>query len=457
MVEQRPAYHFLPPPSWMNDPNGPIQWDGVYHLFYQHNPDRPWWGNMRWGHARSADLVHWERLPIALAPGPADYDREGIWSGCCVDDDGTPSILYTGHPSQAQCLARGSDDLAAWTKHPGNPVIPGPPEGMKVTGFRDPFAWREDDGWYLVVGSGIEGVGGAALLYRSPDLVNWEYLGPLCTGDKEKTGVMWECPSFFPLGGKHVLAVSPYGKVVCFIGDYAGHRFTPQHRCLMDLGDPYYAPNCFLDDRGRRIMWGWIKECLTEEQHGAQGWAGVMTLPRVLDLGDDGRLRVSPAEEVEALRGEHVRLENVTMKPGAANLLDAVSGDCLELLARVEPGDTTALGLRVRCSPDGEEQTLITWDADIHVLAAERQQSSAAPDADLSVHAGEFDPPAGEPLELRVFVDRSVIEVFANGRAALTTRVYPTRDDSLGVGLFACGGEGRLISLDAWHMKSIWD
>jgi beta-fructofuranosidase len=182
-----------------------------------------------------------------------------------------------------------------------------------------------------------------------------------------------------------------------------------------------------------------------------------MSLPRVLDLDEDGRLRVCPAEEVEALRGPHIRLEDVPMTPGGENLLQGVSGDRLEVIARIDPGDTTAVGLRVRCSPGGEEQTLITWDADLRVLATERQQSSAASDADLSVHAGEFDLPAGEPLQLRVFVDHSVIEVFANGRAALTTRVYPTREDSLGVGLFACGGQARLVSLDAWQIESIWD
>jgi beta-fructofuranosidase len=166
---------------------------------------------------------------------------------------------------------------------------------------------------------------------------------------------------------------------------------------------------------------------------------------------------VRPAEELEALRRQHVRLEDVPMPAGPDSLLDGVTGDCLELAAEIDPADATAVGVRLRCSPDGEEQTLITWDPDIGMLAAERQQSTAASGADLNVHAGAFDLPAGEHLELRVFVDRSVIEVFANGRAALTTRAYPARDDSIRVGLFACGGEARLVSLDAWQMEAVGD
>ncbi|MBN2309561.1 MAG: glycoside hydrolase family 32 protein, partial [Candidatus Hydrogenedentes bacterium] len=177
----------------MNDPNGLIQWKGQYHLFYQHNPGEAVWGNMHWGHAVSADLIHWRHLPIALAPEPDGPDAFGVFSGCAVDNDGIPTLVYTGvAPPETQCIATGSDDLVTWTKYEGNPVIAGPPDEFEVTGFRDPKVWRDGDTWDMVVGSGIEGKGGAVLLYRSPDLINWTYLRPLHIGDADKTGPMWE-------------------------------------------------------------------------------------------------------------------------------------------------------------------------------------------------------------------------------------------------------------------------
>ena len=125
----RPVTHFLPPANWMNDPNGLIRWAGRYHLFYQHNPNAPVWGHIHWGHAVSDDLMHWRDLPLALAPTPGSYDADGCWSGCTVDDGGTPTLVYTARRGRREsiCLARGGPDLVDWTKTPDNPVIPGPP------------------------------------------------------------------------------------------------------------------------------------------------------------------------------------------------------------------------------------------------------------------------------------------------------------------------------------------
>ena len=216
----RPRYHFLPPANWMNDPNGLIQWKGAYHLFYQHNPNGPLWGTMHWGHAVSSDLVHWTHLPIALAPTPNSVDEDGCWSGCAVDDGGVPTLIYTGVVAaapkgwkQTVCVARGDGDLVAWRKDARNPVIAGPPPELPTVGFRDPYVWRDGDGWSMVIGSGIEGVGGALLLYRSPDLVRWDYVGVLYARDETLTdplwtGRMWACPALFPLGDRHVLSVS---------------------------------------------------------------------------------------------------------------------------------------------------------------------------------------------------------------------------------------------------------
>ncbi len=262
----RPQYHFQPPSNWMNDPNGLIQWKGNYHLFYQYNPCAAVWGSIHWGHAISDDLVHWRDLPVALAPTPGTADEDGIFSGCAFEADGVPTVLYTGvrEPDdgpriERPCLATSTDDdLVTWRKHAGNPVIVSPPAGLDVLGFRDHSVWKEGDCWYQAIGSGIRDVGGAVLVYRSRDLRDWEYVGPLCVGDPKQTGAMWECPDFFQLGERHVLLVSPIplGKTIYFAGDYREHRFTPLRRGLVDEGGCFYAPQSFTDAQGRRIMFG---------------------------------------------------------------------------------------------------------------------------------------------------------------------------------------------------------
>ena len=454
----RPRYHFLPPAHWMNDPNGPLQYKGEYHMFYQHNPDGAYHANMHWGHAVSRDLVHWRHLPIALAPTPGGPDKDGIWSGCAVVHEGVPTIMYTGVRPQVQCLAMSHDDMLTWQKYPGNPVIAAPPEGLTVTGFRDPFAWREGDEWRVVIGSGIEGVGGAALLYRSCDLIHWEYLGPLCIGKLEESGKMWECPNFFPLGDKHLLAVSPYGRVIYFLGGYDGRTFTPQTRGLLDFGESFYAPNCLLDERGRRIMWGWLKEGRSKEAQIASGWSGVHSLPRELFLHPDGALGMRPVAELGMLRRAHRRWADLAITPEGSHFLGDWQGDTLEIIAAFAPGDAAEFGLVVRRAPDGSEQTIIAYNVAGRRLSINGERSSLDETVMRKVVGGEIDRTGFgnlsglEALTLHVYLDRSVIEVFANERSAIAYRVYPTRQDSLGVDCFAVGGRARLAACDVWEI-----
>lgn len=449
---QRPHYHFLPPGEWLNDPNGPIWWQRQYHLFYQYGP-RDHWDLKYWGHASSADLVRWKHLPIALAPTPGGPDAGGVWSGCAVDDHGTPALLYTGVQPETQCLAYGSPDLLTWEKYPGNPVIAAPPAELTVTGFRDPCVWREADGWYMLIGSGIKGVGGTALLYRSPDLRAWEFLHPLCVGDNAETGEMWECPDFFPLGDKHVLLFSPYGAPRYLVGVYADHRFIPESSGTLDFGGYCYAPKTFRDDAGRRILWGWSWEGRSDAAQHAAGWAGVMTLPRVLTLAPDGTLRYDVAREVLSLRGAH--------RGGGRFAVDGmhpldVQSDSLEIGVTFLPGSAARAGLAVRRSPDGAEETRIVYDARTGEVSIEREHASLEADTHRATEHGPLKLAAGEALTLHVFVDRSIIEVFVNDRLCLTTRVYPTRADSRGVALLADGGEALVEQWDTWEMQGSW-
>lgn len=480
MERHRPQYHFLPSANWLNDPNGLIQWQGTYHLFYQHNPGAAVWGNMHWGHASSPDLVHWQHLPIALAPDPNGPDHDGVWSGCAVRWNGLPTFLYTGRDGEREnvCLATSRDDLLTLEKYAGNPVIPGPPAELDQVGFRDPYLWQENGTWWMVVGSGLRDVGGVILLYSSPDLLSWRYQGILLAGDSTQhepvwTGEMWECPNFFPLGqangSKHMLMISPMDLhpsrslyTIYFLGTFENGEFIPEHLAKMDGGDIYfYAPQAFQDEQGRRIAIGWSREARTIAASVAAGWAGVMTLPRLLDLGPDGHLTQRPVPELESLRGATHIWENVQVAPGVGQQgllsLDGLSGDILELElvcdlqpARADlPGE---FGLFVRRSPDGEELTEIRVDTLKGRLVVDTLRACLGSDDIPGQYEIPLDLTGLKSLTLRVFLDRSIIEVFANDTAVITARVYPAREDSTGIALFARRQPLAVTHLQMWEM-----
>jgi beta-fructofuranosidase len=451
---QRPKYHFLPAAHWMNDPNGPIYWKGKYHMFYQHNPHGAFWGTMHWGHAVSTDMIHWKHLPVALAPTPGAPDKDGVFSGCTVDNNGVPTIVYTGTKPEVQCVATSKDDLQTWKKHSGNPVIAGPPEGLQVTGFRDPCVWRENDTWFMALGSGFAGVGGAILLYSSPDLLQWTYLHPLCSGKMDGksngkgpvgTGEMWECPSFFPLGEKYVLFVSTQGGTPYFIGSYKDLRFEPEVEGRLDFG-AYYAPITQLDAQGRRIVWGWIPERRSVQAQRAAGWSGVLSLPRVLSIRTDGKLGIDPAVQTRALRQGRQNFLNIAIPDGKPARVPAVSGDCLEIHAEIDPGDADEYGIQLCCSPDLVENTPIVHNRSLNRLSGAQPRASENGNLMLA---------QGETLRLTIFVDCSVIEVFANGRACLTERVYTSKPGNTGVSLYSKGGSAKVRSMQVYEMKPI--
>lgn len=456
----RPTWHFLPRANWMNDPNGLIQWKGTYHLFYQYNPNGAFWGTMHWGHAISADLVHWRHLPIALAPDPDGPDADGCYSGCAVNVDGVPTLMYTGvrGATELPCIATShDDDLASWEKYPGNPVITAPPE-LDTTIFRDHSVWREADLWYQVIGSGIEGIGGTALLYRSSDFLTWELVGSLVPLDRVGQGIGagatgWECPDFFALDGHHVLIAAMWDgepiSVGYFVGDYAQHRFTPRHEGIVDPGVAFYAPQSFADDSGRRIMFGWVKESRSAGAQLEAGWSGVMTLPRVLSVLADGSLGSAPAPEVVTLRGRHFRLSGEEIVEGGFLRLEDIPGNSLELLVQIQPDVSETVRFDVLCSEDGRESTTVTFDAGSGILALDTRQSSQADDVETGMYSLRRETIGAGPVHLRIFIDHSIIELFLNDAQCITARAYPQSVDATRVRI---GGSHAVASVDAWEI-----
>ena len=488
----RPGYHYLPPDGQLQDIDGSLYWRGAYHMLYLRHPDFFRGGQpAHWAHASSKDLVHWVDHPYAIKPEPDTYDEYGIWSGGAVDAGGVATVVYTGKPydgtyenapqlrPEVQCVATSTDDnLETWTKHPANPVIPYPPEGLDITAFRDPHLWREDDGWRMLVGSGIRGSGGTALLYRSKDFVEWEYVGQLLTDPTGDTGWAWEVPDFFPLGDKWVLTLMPIMREgeagsIYYIGEYDGRKFTPDRSGLLDSGWTYRAPESFWAPDGRRLVYAWLFEERSMEARARAGWSGATSVPRALALGDDGRLRVTPVRELHTLRRDHDHAEPLSLKPAGDAWYSELRGPQVEIAAEFERGTAGAVELRFLCAPDGSEVTTVRYDWTARELTLDTTRSSLnAVDgvgrvkqvAGVGRHGGlaaaltepRFILTEGENLTLRVFVDRSIVEVFANERCCLTSRVYPTRQDSARVGVTAEGGQAGLISADVWTMASIW-
>ncbi len=297
----RPIFHFTAPQNWLNDPNGLVQWKGKYHLFYQHHPMSNEWGLIHWGHAIINDLVHWDDMPIPLTPTPDSYDEGGIWSGCLVDDNGVATILYTGvrgglYEYQTVCIATSEDDdLATWQKYKDNPLHIEKPDDLAYSGFRDPYVWKQDGMWKMVIGAGAKDGCETVLLYEGDTLYDWRYVGPLYTNDV-KNEYVYECPNFFKLGDKWVLIVSvmPTSHVEYFVGLFWNNHFIVETQGKLGDGS-LYAPLTFLDENNRRLMIGWVQET---QQNDTSDWAGVFSMPMELMLLDNNQLALTPISEM---------------------------------------------------------------------------------------------------------------------------------------------------------------
>jgi beta-fructofuranosidase len=470
---RRPKFHLLPAANWMNDPNGPIYWHGKYHMFYQYNPNGAYWGDMHWAHATSPDMVHWTHLPIALSPTPGSSDARGCFTGTTVVEAGTVTAIYTGVVSapenqatihngnhslrESQCLAVSADpELKQWSKLP-KPIIDAPPAGMHVTGFRDPSPWRQGDWWYMTIGSGFPHQSGAVLLYRSRDLRHWEYLHVLVSGASAEgtaahpvaSGDMWECPELFPLGGKHVLIFSTQGKTHWRVGelDVKEMLFHPEKEGIVDYGS-CYAAKTQLDANGNRILWGWVLEARPLAEYRAAGWAGMMSLPRVVTLASDGGLTMQVAPVVSVLRGKRQVLKVTSSEEKNAEQIGkmTIENCCGEILCRLKPG-RGKVGLSLRGAQPNQNMTE-TWLTLQYDPAAHRQLS-----LDGTVIPVQLSDP--HALEVHIYIDGSAAEVFVNKQITYTKRFYDSGTDAPTMRLGILGKTTNVSSLEMWQLNPI--
>ncbi|WP_436927498.1 glycoside hydrolase family 32 protein [Halosimplex amylolyticum] len=459
----RPDYHFVPPGGLLHDPNGALYWNGRYHLFYQFWPpdvsaDRTWSEAMHWGHAVSDDLVHWQDLPIALSPdgGPED----GCFSGQALVEGDRAVLMYFGTEA-GNCIATATGPfLTEIEKSDANPVIP-LDESAPYEVF-DPCIWRADGNYCSLSGWKVDRRT-TEFLFESSDLTEWEYRGPIVQDgfytDPDEDGAV---PNFFALDGKHVLLFFSHTRgPQYYVGDYDSDAgvFEIETHGRLNYGpithSNLHAPSV-LREGDRRVAFFNVVEGIDDwgEQPG-EGWAGVISLPRDLSVVD-GELRLAPVDELETLRTDHWRVESVSLPANNEWVAPRDGGRSFELRAEIDVGDARVVDLSVLRSPDGGDATTVSYWAATDSLGIDIGQTDGRSDAlGRPPETGSVTLDDEEHLDLRVFVDKSIVEVFANGRETLTTRVYPDPENT-GIALSAHRGTARLESLDIWDMENIW-
>ena len=462
----RPIYHYVNPEGRLNDPNGLCFWKGRWHLFYQaYPPEDP---RQHWGHAISDDLIHWRDLPYAIYPNP----EHACFSGATLVEEDRVIAMYHG-TRVGNMVAVSSDPLLLnWKKVTGKAVIPARnPDGSPLP-YRvfDPCIWKKDGLYYSLSGGTVPGPGGkrvrADFLLRSKDLAKWEYLHPFVEDDRfTLVGDDGACPYFWPIGDRHILLFfSHMSGGQYLLGDYDKQR----DKLVATAGGTFnfgaaapagvHAPSATPDGKG-----GVIVLFNMNPAKPTQGWNQIMTLPRRLTMAGKDQLRIEPAGDIESLRGDHQHVDAMQLPANEEVVLDNVYGNAMEILAEIDPKGAQMVEMNVLRSPNREEFTRIAFFKNRgyrgkSLLTIDSSYASLLPD--VRSRAPETAPVSigrGETLTLRVFIDKSVVEVFANGKQCVALRVYPGCEDSIGVSLRSQGQDAALKSLDAWQMKNIYE
>ncbi|MYL69354.1 sucrose-6-phosphate hydrolase [Halobacillus litoralis] len=463
LVESDPYrlhYHIMPPVGLLNDPNGWIQWNGTYHLFYQWMPFKTGHGAKFWGHYSSEDLINWKHEDIALTPSEW-FEKNGCYSGSAIEHNGELYAFYTGNVKDEagnresyQCLAVSKDGIHFDKKGP----VVHLPEGYTAH-FRDPKVWEQDGSYFMVVGAQTEDLKGAVALLRSEDLREWTHMGVLAGGGEGRLaqfGYMFECPDLFELDGGDVLVFSPQGlepegmkyqnvyQAGYVVGTFESQNGAYEHGDFYELdhGFDFYAPQTTEDEHGRRMMFGWMSVPDQDEQEHPtikHQWLHNMTLPREMKLVD-GRVYQTPVAELEELRNGGVVKREVQIHQETLEV-DGVKGKAVEL--KLEDIDVSEGWFALEAGGAARlvysrEQRIFTLERESYVNGVvEKRQTEVA---DLK--------------DMHVFIDTSSVEVFVNGGAQVfTARFYPApNNDRI---QFTASGKTSL-NLKKWDLGKVF-
>lgn len=459
----RQSFHIQPPTGLLNDPNGFSYYNGEYHLFYQWFPFGPVHGLKHWYHTKSKDLVHWENVGMAIEPSNK-FDSHGAYSGSAIEHDGKLFLMYTGNTRDDKWVRRPYQCLALMEQSGSIskiefPVIANVPNGY-TDHFRDPKVWKSGERFYAIIGAQRENETGCVVLYESANLIDWQFSGEVKT-ELGEFGYMWECPDYFELDGKGVLLFSPQGlKPVgnCYhniyqsgyvIGDLLDlekNELTHGAFHELDRGFDFYAPQTMKDDKGRRIVVGWMGLPEIDYPTDQNGWAHCLTLPRAITV-KNGKLIQQPVAELEDLRGEKIEASKIVTNESMP--FAGFEGEVYELCVAFTESTADEFGLELRIGEG--EKTVIKYDAAAKEVVFDRTQAGKA-------FAEEFGTIRrcrieAETISFHIFVDVSSVEIFVNsGEEVFTGRIFPDAA-SRGISFFSNGGSTNVHAVK-WELGS---
>ncbi|MCE2574236.1 glycoside hydrolase family 32 protein [Komagataeibacter sp. FNDCR2] len=485
----RPLLHYTPHKYWMNDPNGPVFYKGVYHLFYQYNPMAAEWGNMSWGHATSTDLLHWHEHEVAMA---SRHDRD-IFSGSVVIDRNNTSglgtaenpamvALYTsvfkagtGHRPgiQAQSLAYSLDGGSTWRMYQKDPVLTLSPDSMQ---FRDPgVSWYEPGGYWVM--TTVVADAPVIKLYRSDNLIDWTFLSDFGPAGFIRPGMLWEMPTLFslPLDGDPsrrkwimMVGVNPWSiaggsGTAYFVGSFDGRTFhaedlppdgsDPSLYDWADHGADHYAAMLFSDRPGSApLTIGWMNNWDYANTVPTEPWKGQMTLPMTLALKSiDSRPRIcfTPDAHYTALvAGRRAYSFNATRLSAERRILpDSTRGEVLDIDLQIHGKGARTAGIILRASPDEKTGTRIVYDFEHHTLSVDRARSGRTDFSPRFSAQHIVNMPHASSISVHIIVDRNSVEVLAlEGSVVITDLIFPPADADHVIA-FAEGGSAEFTKL----------
>ena len=423
-------YHLMPAKGLLNDPNGLVEKNGIYYVFYQWNDKECAHGAKKWGLYVSKDLINWEIKEIALSPEEW-YETHGCYSGSGIVVEDRINLIYTGNVKNEkderesyQCLAVEKSD---GTFEKMGLIISEIPKGY-TEHFRDPKVWQEKDDYYMVIGAQNENLFGEVLLYTSKELKNWKLVGSIY--NKNDMGYMIECPDLFELGKETIFSYSPQGLepqgdlynnifqsgYVKGTVDYSTGNFNWGNFVEFDRGFDFYAPQTFLDNKGRRIMYAWMG--IEEKEHPTimeENWVHALTMPRELKLVNN-KIIQKPLEEMKVLRENELSFENLLLENKL--VLDGINGDSYELIVELENSGSNCFGINLRKSEN--EELTIKFEGEKLILDRNKTPFSNGS------RACKIE---GNRHKLHIFMDKSSIEIFYNdGVEVFTSRVFSSEN-----------------------------
>lgn len=469
----RPKFHFTPPSHWMNDPNGLVYHDGEYHLFYQHYPEGIVWGPMHWGHAVSTDLMHWKHLPIALYPDSLGL----IFSGSAVIDKNNSAgfgknamiAIFTHHHMdmekagsnvfQYQSIAYSTDRGRSFKKYEGNPVIKNP--GIKD--FRDPkVRWDDQNKQWVMVLAAYD----KALFYTSKNLKDWNKSGEFgIPGDQR----LWECPDLFPLKvqGTHeqkwILITSiqkdaPNGGTATsyFVGDFDGKEFKGdyQKQLWLDYGKDNYAFVTWNHNPDvRTIGIGWMSNWQYANTLPATTWRNSCTIPRELSLiktNNEYKLVQTPVSELKKLRHNPVAISPMILKnyQGIDN-----HSKIKDLEIRIDFAKSTAKEFGIELKNKYGENVKIGYDKTLNQFYIDRTNAGKkdfSKEFPVMQYAPRFS--KSNILKLRILIDATSVELFADDGLTVMTSVFFPNEDFTVTELYSTEGETSLLGGKWWAL-----